>query len=100
MGRSLKCDECGKQIKHRLDAHAHAARSGHTKFSQSGEEIKPLSEEEKEAQKQRLQQKLQERRCERETAEKEKEKLREKNRREAGKEASQAREEHAYKEMK
>lgn len=97
---SLKCEDCGKQIRSEMDAQSHAARTGHQNFAESAEEIKPLTAAEKEEQKQRLQQKLEERRREREAVEKEQEKAREKTRRVTGKEVTQAREEQAYKEMK
>ena len=38
---------CGKKFKSELDAQAHAARTKHTNFSESTEEIKPMTEEEK-----------------------------------------------------
>ena len=41
---------CGKLLRSELDVQAHAARSGHSNFSESTEEIKPLSEEEKQEQ--------------------------------------------------
>merc|ERR1712013_618219 len=70
---SLKCEDCSKLIRSEMDAQSHAARTGHQNFSESTEEIKPLTAEEKEEQKQRLQQKLKERQREREAAEKEQE---------------------------
>jgi len=97
---SLKCDECGKLIRSEMDAQSHAARSGHQNFSESTEEIKPLTAEEKEEQKQRLQQKLVEKRKDRELADKEQDKVREKTRRRTGQEVRQARDDHALNEMK
>jgi UBX domain-containing protein 1/4 len=41
---------CGKLLKSTEAAEVHAARSGHSQFSESVEELKPLSEEEKQAQ--------------------------------------------------
>ena len=41
---------CGKLFKSELDAQAHAARTQHANFSESVDEIKPLTEEEKKAQ--------------------------------------------------
>lgn len=41
---------CGKLLKSELDAQAHAARTQHDQFSESTEEIKPLTEEEKKIQ--------------------------------------------------
>jgi hypothetical protein len=45
---------CGKLLKSELDAQAHAARTQHASFSESTEEIKPLTEEEKEEQRLKL----------------------------------------------
>ena len=44
---------CGKLLKSELDAQAHAARTQHASFSESVEEIKPLTEAEKAEQKER-----------------------------------------------
>lgn len=41
---------CGKLLKSELDAQAHAARTQHDQFSESTEEVKPLTEEEKKIQ--------------------------------------------------
>ena len=41
---------CGKLLKSEDEAQVHATRSGHTNFSESVEEVKPLTEEEKKAQ--------------------------------------------------
>lgn len=83
--KSLKCDECGKLLKSEVDVQAHAARTQHSKFSESTEEIKPLTEEEKEAQKQKLVEKLKQKRLEKEESDKKDQIQREKIRRAAGK---------------
>jgi len=44
---------CGKLLKSELDAQAHAARTQHASFSESTEEVKPLTEEEKAEQKEK-----------------------------------------------
>jgi len=41
---------CGKLLKSENEVQLHATRSGHTNFSESTEEVKPLTEEEKKAQ--------------------------------------------------
>jgi len=41
---------CGKLLKSEDEVQLHATRSGHTNFSESVEEVKPLTEEEKKAQ--------------------------------------------------
>ena len=48
--KSLKCDDCGKSLKSEIDAQAHASRTSHSNFSESTDEIKPLTEEEKKEQ--------------------------------------------------
>ncbi|KAL8623006.1 hypothetical protein ACOMHN_027126 [Nucella lapillus] len=86
--KSLKCDECGKLLKSELDVQAHAARTQHSSFSESVEEIKPLTEEEKAAQKERLLEKMKQKRLEKEEQEKKEQIQREKMRRSTGKDMS------------
>ncbi|KAF2461379.1 ubiquitin-related domain-containing protein [Lineolata rhizophorae] len=45
--RSLVCNECGKKFRSTAQAEFHASKTEHTDFSESTEEIKPLTEEEK-----------------------------------------------------
>ena len=47
--RSLVCNNCGKQFRGTAQAEFHASKSGHQDFSESTEELKPLTEEEKAA---------------------------------------------------
>lgn len=49
--KSLVCDDCGKKFRSVAQAEFHGTKSGHENFSESTEEIAPLTEEEK---KQRL----------------------------------------------
>lgn len=56
--RSLKCNECNKVMRGTREAEFHASKSGHQDFSESTEEVKPLSEEEKAARLEELRQKL------------------------------------------
>lgn len=44
---SLVCDDCGKKFRSQAQAEWHASKTEHTNFSESTEEIKPLTEEEK-----------------------------------------------------
>ena len=44
---SLVCNECGKRFREQSQAEFHANKSGHTDFSESTEEIAPLTEEQK-----------------------------------------------------
>ena len=68
------------------DAQFHAVKSGHSNFSESTEEKKALTAEEKQAQVERLQEKLKQKRLEREEEERQEQLLREKSRRVQGKE--------------
>ena len=68
------------------DAQFHAVKSGHSNFSESTEEKKPLTAAEKQAQMARLQEKLKQKRLEREEEERKQQRLQEKSRRVQGKE--------------
>ncbi|KAL6268671.1 hypothetical protein P5V15_001802 [Pogonomyrmex californicus] len=89
--KSMKCDVCGKLFKSNLEVEFHATKSGHDRFSESTEEKKPLSEEEKREQLKMLEEKLKQKRKEREEQEKKNAFEREKNRIRSGKEMSEAR---------
>ncbi len=41
------CISCGRKFKSELDAQVHAARTKHANFSESTDEIKPMTAEEK-----------------------------------------------------
>jgi len=97
---SLKCEDCGKLLKSELDAQAHAARSGHANFSESTEEIKPLTEEEKAEQLKKLQERLKAKRAEKEEQEKKEAIQREKARRTQGKEMVDAKAKYDEMQMK
>jgi DNA repair exonuclease SbcCD ATPase subunit len=56
--RSLVCNECGKKFRSTGQAEFHAGKTGHQDFSESTEEIAPLTEEEKKAKLQELREKL------------------------------------------
>lgn len=88
--KSMKCDECGKLFKTTLEVEFHAAKSGHDNFSESTEEKKPLTEEEKKEQLAKIEAKLRQRRLEREAREKQEELEREKVRIKSGKEMLEA----------
>ncbi|XP_011704180.1 PREDICTED: UBX domain-containing protein 1 [Wasmannia auropunctata] len=89
--KSMKCDVCGKLFNSNLEVEYHATKSGHDRFSESTEEKKPLSEEEKREQLKMLEEKLRQKRKEREEQEKKDAFEREKNRIRSGKEMSEAR---------
>lgn len=71
---------CGKLFKTNLEVEFHATKSGHDSFSESTEEKRPLTEEEKKEQLRLLEEKMRQKRKEREELEKkealEKERLR------------------------
>ncbi|KLJ06020.1 hypothetical protein EMPG_10545 [Blastomyces silverae] len=56
--RSLVCNECGKRFRSQAQAEFHASKTEHVDFSESTEEIAPLTEEEKQARLEELRQKL------------------------------------------
>lgn len=56
--KSLVCDDCGKKFRSVQQAEFHGSKSGHENFSESTEEIKPLTEEEKTARLAELKEKL------------------------------------------
>lgn len=82
---------CGRLFKTSLEVEFHATKSGHNSFSESTEEKKPLTEEEKKEQLKLLEEKLKQKRKEREEQEKKNELEKEKNRIRSGKEMSEAR---------
>ncbi|EDW40633.1 UBX domain-containing protein 1 [Drosophila sechellia] len=90
VAKSLKCDECGKVLRDHTEVEYHAAKTGHTKFSESEEEKKALTEEEKKAQLALIEEKLKQKRIEREEREKTEALQREKNRIKSGKDMTEA----------
>lgn len=68
--KSLKCDECGKLLKNQNEMEYHAAKTNHSSFSESTEEKKPLTEDEKKAQLALLEERMKQKRKEREEREK------------------------------
>ena len=61
--QSLVCNECGKKFRDQSAAEFHASKTEHTDFSESVEEIAPLTEEEKRAKLQDLREKLAQKRA-------------------------------------
>ncbi|XP_020295005.1 UBX domain-containing protein 1 [Pseudomyrmex gracilis] len=98
--KSMKCDICGRLFKTSLEVEFHASKSGHDSFTESTEEKKPLTEEEKKEQLKLLEEKLKQKRKEREEQEKKDELEKEKNRIRSGKEMSEARKKLEELEMK
>lgn len=60
--KSLVCGECGRKLRSHAQAEFHATKTGHVDFSESTEEIAPLTEEEKKAKLEELRRKLAEKR--------------------------------------
>ena len=58
VARSLVCNECGKKFRSTAQAEFHASKTEHQDFSESTDEIAPLTEEEKAARLEELRQKL------------------------------------------
>ncbi|KAH8991725.1 ubiquitin-related domain-containing protein [Lactarius akahatsu] len=90
--RSIKCSECGKIFKNTALANFHAEKSGHDQFEESTEEIKPLTEEEKQQKLLELREKMNEKRAKKAAEDAKEAKANELIRRKAGKEASQIKE--------
>lgn len=100
VAKSLKCDDCGKLCKDQSEVEFHAAKTGHSNFSESTEEKKPLTEEEKKQQLALIEEKLKLKRLEREEREKQDALERERNRIKSGKDMSEARRKMEEMEMK
>lgn len=98
--KSLKCDECNRLFKTQLEVEFHAAKSGHSKFSESTEEKKPLTEEERKEQMSKLEEKMKQKRLEREEKEKEEKLERERIRIKSGKDLTEIRRKLEEDEMK
>ena len=60
--KSLVCGECGRRLRSHAQAEFHATKTGHVDFSESTEELAPLTEEEKKAKLEELRKKLAEKR--------------------------------------
>ncbi|KAH8300508.1 hypothetical protein KR018_010172 [Drosophila ironensis] len=90
VAKSLKCDDCGKVLKDHTEVEYHAAKTGHSNFSESTEEKKGLTEEEKKAQLALIEEKLKQKRIEREERDKADALEREKNRIRSGKDMAEA----------
>lgn len=97
---SLVCDDCSKRLRSENEVQLHAARSGHSNFSESTEEIKPLTKEEKQQQYEKLQEKLKERREQRQEKEKMEAREREKLRRKTGQELTSIKQKRELQEAK
>ncbi|KAK0239326.1 hypothetical protein EDD85DRAFT_829883 [Armillaria nabsnona] len=90
--KSIKCSECGKVFRNTALANFHAEKSGHTAFEESTEEVKPLTEEEKNAKLAELREKMAEKRVRKATEEAVEHKENEKIRRKANKDMNKIKE--------
>ncbi|UNI20954.1 hypothetical protein JDV02_006995 [Purpureocillium takamizusanense] len=97
--RSLVCNECGKRFRNKDLASYHASKTEHTDFSESTDEIAPLTEEEKKNRLEELRQRLQAKRAVQSQQDKEENKRNEKIRQKATRESQDAKEELQRKEQ-
>lgn len=98
--KSWKCEDCGKLFNSMDTVEFHAAKTNHSNFSESTEEKKPLSAEEKEEQQKKIVELMKIKRAEREAKEKVEEIDREKQRMASGKELVEAKRRLQEQEMK
>ncbi|KAK1633864.1 ubiquitin-related domain-containing protein [Colletotrichum phormii] len=97
--KSLVCNECGKRFRSQDTASYHASKTDHTDFSESTEEIAPLTEDQKKEKLIQLREQLQEKNAKQALLDKEDAKRNEKIRMKATKETQEAKEELARKEQ-
>ncbi|KAJ4154860.1 hypothetical protein LMH87_000134 [Akanthomyces muscarius] len=97
--KSLVCNECGKKFRNPDLASFHASKTEHTDFSESTEEIAPLTEDEKKARLQELRERLQAKRATQSIQDKEDHKRNEQIRQKSTKESQDAKEELQRKEQ-
>ncbi|KAG6003001.1 hypothetical protein E4U43_000982 [Claviceps pusilla] len=97
--RSLVCNECGKKFRNHDLATFHATKTDHTDFSESTEEIAPLTEEEKKAKLEELRERLKAKRSVQSVQDKEDAKRNEQIRQKATRETQDIKEELARKEQ-
>lgn len=91
--KSLVCDDCGKKFRSMAQAEFHGSKTDHTNFSESTEEIAPLTEEEKKQRLEELKQKLASKRAAQAQQDKEDHKRNEQIRMKSTKETQDAKEE-------
>lgn len=99
LAKSLVCDECGRQFRTTALAEFHASKSGHENFSESTEEVRPLTEEEKKQKLQEMRAALSEKRARQADLDKEDSKRNEQIKRKATRETQDAKEELQRKEQ-
>lgn len=99
LAKSLVCNECGKKFRSQEAAEFHATKSQHTDFSESTEEIAPLTEEEKKAKLEELREKARAKKAAQSAADAEEAKKNEKIRAKATQQTQDLKEEVARKEQ-
>jgi len=84
--KSIRCEECNRLFRTSEEVEFHAAKTGHSNFSESTEEKKPLTEDEKKEQLKKIEELMKQKRIEREEKEKADQLEQEKRRIQSGKE--------------
>ncbi|KAH8169298.1 UBX domain-containing protein [Sarocladium implicatum] len=97
--RSLVCNDCGKRFRNQDLASFHASKTDHTDFSESTEEIAPLTEEEKKAKLDELRERLKAKKAASSVKDKEEQKRNEQIRQKATRESQDVKEELQRKEQ-
>lgn len=96
---SLVCNDCGKKFRSQREAEFHANKSGHDDFSESTEELAPLTEEERKQKLAELREKAKAKRANQAIIDKEEQKRNEQIRQKATKESQDMKEELQRKEQ-
>ncbi|PVH98515.1 hypothetical protein DM02DRAFT_44083 [Periconia macrospinosa] len=99
VAQSLVCNDCGRKLRGQAQAEWHASKTEHVNFSESTEELKPLTEEEKKQRLEELKQRLAAKKAVQAEQEKEDRKKNEKIRMKSTKETQEAKEELRKKEQ-
>ncbi|TDZ71553.1 UBX domain-containing protein 1 [Colletotrichum trifolii] len=99
VAKSLVCNECGKRFKSQDTASYHATKTDHTDFSESTEEIAPLTDEQKAVKLAELREQLKEKKAKQAEVDKEDAKRNEQIRLKATRESQEAKEELQRKEQ-
>ncbi|KAI9671721.1 MAG: hypothetical protein M1831_003249 [Alyxoria varia] len=98
VAQSLVCNDCQRQLRSTMQAEAHAEKTGHTNFSESTQEIAPLTEEQKAEKLEMLKARRDAKRAEQEQTEKAERKRNEEIKRKSTKEQQDAKEQLEQKE--
>ncbi|POS86752.1 hypothetical protein EPUL_001711, partial [Erysiphe pulchra] len=99
VAKSMVCDDCGKKLRSMMAVQNHNRLSGHENFSESTEEIAPLTEQEKAAKLEELRAKNRERKAQQALIDKQEQKKNEKIRMKSTREVQDAKEKLAQQEQ-